>query len=252
MTRWFDFLKRAWQSRYAQGAVVLIGGSALTQLIPLLASPFIGRIFLPEDFGVYSVFLSVVNIIGGCACLKYELAAVSARDEKTAFGIVFLCVILSLAVSLLLFAVLLIWGKTHLIWAPLSTFFTSIFASANCLMLSLGRYKTATGAALVKSLVMYLFQIALGALGFGYSALIFGQALGYACGCAVMLAPYLRQIFFTALKRQKLTPKNFKAFPALPLAEACLRYSAQTLWFFLFLISTAKRFLADTAPLIKF
>ena len=41
----------------------MFSGSMLAQVIGLLAAPVLGRLYLPEDFGVYQLFLSLFSIL---------------------------------------------------------------------------------------------------------------------------------------------------------------------------------------------
>lgn len=56
----------------------LMGGSLGVQLLLLLATPLLTRLFTAADFGVLGVFLSLASIGGAVATLRYEMAIVVA------------------------------------------------------------------------------------------------------------------------------------------------------------------------------
>jgi O-antigen/teichoic acid export membrane protein len=70
-----------------------IGLSALTaagQLTFLLALPLLSRLYTPSDFGLFTVYLSMVNIGGAIVGLKFESAIYATRtrhEASLAFGL---------------------------------------------------------------------------------------------------------------------------------------------------------------------
>lgn len=71
-------------SRFVRGVLVLAGGTALGQLISLSASPIITRLYSPEDFGVLSIYSSVISIGAVIVALRYELAIPLPEDDQIA------------------------------------------------------------------------------------------------------------------------------------------------------------------------
>jgi len=59
----------------------LMGGSLGVQLLLLLATPILTRLFTAADFGVLGVFLSLASIGGAVATLRYEMAIVVAPSR---------------------------------------------------------------------------------------------------------------------------------------------------------------------------
>jgi O-antigen/teichoic acid export membrane protein len=70
-----------------------MGLSALTaagQLTFLLALPLLSRLYTPSDFGLFTVYLSIVNIGGAIVGLKFESAIYATRtrhEASLAFGL---------------------------------------------------------------------------------------------------------------------------------------------------------------------
>lgn len=61
---------------------MIAGGTTLAQLVNILATPVISRIYSPEDFGVAAVFMSVVSILSVISALRYELAIPLPKTER--------------------------------------------------------------------------------------------------------------------------------------------------------------------------
>lgn len=78
----------------------MMGGAGAAQLISLLASPILTRLYSPEDYGVFSLASAMLAVISVVLCLRYELAIVLPRSGRQAARVVALCAILCVAVSL--------------------------------------------------------------------------------------------------------------------------------------------------------
>jgi len=85
----------------------LMSGTLVAQGIMLGFMPLLTRIYTPEEFGVYSLFFSVVSILGLVSSLKYDQAIMLPKSEKNAQALVFLAIAITLlvvcVVSLFLF-----------------------------------------------------------------------------------------------------------------------------------------------------
>lgn len=62
----------------------LVGGSAIAQAIPLLLSPFLTRLFGPEEYGLLAIVSSVAALISVVAAGRYDLALIEPRDNASA------------------------------------------------------------------------------------------------------------------------------------------------------------------------
>src|SRR5690606_30650583 len=62
----------------------LLSGTAFGQLIPILISPILTRLYTPEEIGTYSIFFATSNILAIVATGRLEFAILipKARDES--------------------------------------------------------------------------------------------------------------------------------------------------------------------------
>ena len=60
----------------------LIGGTAIAQAILFLFTPIIAKFYTPDEFGLYELFISVVNTIGVVTTLQYDKALLIPIDKK--------------------------------------------------------------------------------------------------------------------------------------------------------------------------
>ena len=70
---------------FARSASVLVGGTAIAQLLMILILPVLTRLYTPEDFSALAVYVAILAIISAAACLRLEIAIpLPHRDEDAA------------------------------------------------------------------------------------------------------------------------------------------------------------------------
>jgi len=99
------------KSELLKNTSILITGTVIAQLIPILLQPLLRRTFSPDVFGVYSVYASLVGILSVLASMKYELAIILPRNDKTAANLLFLSIISNVIFSLLIFTIIAFFYK---------------------------------------------------------------------------------------------------------------------------------------------
>ncbi len=87
---------------FTRNVLTLMGGTAIAQAIPLLASPVLTRLYSPEQFGALALLLAIANplslLVGG----RYELTVVLPREDDRAQALARLGLLLAAVVSVLL------------------------------------------------------------------------------------------------------------------------------------------------------
>lgn len=84
---------KLFKSKFAKNIALVAGGTAFAQLIGVVFSPIITRIYLPEEYGVLTVYASVLAIISISASLDYQLAIPIADDDEKAINLLALSTI---------------------------------------------------------------------------------------------------------------------------------------------------------------
>ena len=65
----------------------LASGTALAQIINIACLPILARIYSPNDFGTFAIFLACVAILTSVSTLKYEYAILDlTRYVTSVFG----------------------------------------------------------------------------------------------------------------------------------------------------------------------
>lgn len=90
-----------------KNAVTLISGTGFAQVLLLVISPILTRLYTPEAFGTYTIYISILAVVGVISCLRYELAIVLPARDKNAANVlvisIFICIFLSI-ISLFIIA----------------------------------------------------------------------------------------------------------------------------------------------------
>ncbi len=99
------------KSEILQNASILVSGTILAQAIPILLQPFLRRYFSPHDFGVYSVYSSLIGILLVISSFRYEQAIVLPKRNRDASVLVTSSILFSLVFSFLLFIAIILFRK---------------------------------------------------------------------------------------------------------------------------------------------
>lgn len=83
-----------------RNSTVLILGTVVAQLIPILLQPFLRRYFTPESFGAFSVYSSLLGILLVVSSFKYEQAIVLPSKDKDAENVVALSLFIVVAIGI--------------------------------------------------------------------------------------------------------------------------------------------------------
>ena len=92
-----------YQSKFFNDFLTLFKGSFFAQLIPLIISPVVARIYTPVQFGLLALFVSITTIIGSVINGRYEQAIMIVDTKEDMDALAFLSLIVSFLFSLLLF-----------------------------------------------------------------------------------------------------------------------------------------------------
>jgi len=95
----------------AQGVLKLIGGATFAQLLMVLASPVLSRLYSPTEMGIYSVLSAILAVVSIIASFRYELAIPlpKADDEASAVAVLSSCVVM--ATAFFTTVTVALWGR---------------------------------------------------------------------------------------------------------------------------------------------
>ena len=88
-------------TNFTADALQIAGGTFFIQVLLFMTSPIITRLYGPEAYGVYALFLSVTSIFGIVACLQYEDSIMLPESVDEAASLFNLCIVLALVFSII-------------------------------------------------------------------------------------------------------------------------------------------------------
>ncbi|MGM8216551.1 lipopolysaccharide biosynthesis protein [Bacillaceae bacterium W0354] len=97
MKRFYNKIKN---NIFLKNVLILISGTGLSQLIILITSPILTRIYTPEEFGILAAYLSIVTLLVTISSFSYEKTIILPKNDHNGFGLValsfiFLCLMSS-------------------------------------------------------------------------------------------------------------------------------------------------------------
>ena len=89
-------------SEFFRNLLTLMTGSGLAAFITVISAPLVTRLYTPEDFGVFALFISITSVVGAIACFRYDVAIVLPRYNYQAVQLASLSIALCVFVSLVM------------------------------------------------------------------------------------------------------------------------------------------------------
>ena len=186
----------------------MVAGTGISQLILILASPILTRLYDPQALGALGLFMSFVAIITICSGLRDELAIVLPNRDSEANEILQLTLFFNVLISIASIIIFLIYGmisaelelNNSLGWyiylIPFSIFLSSAYQSLSFWMNRKNKFSIISLSKIIQSCVVVIFQILLGYILIGgFQGLIMGSLFG-------QFTAFL--LFFLNLEKQTL------------------------------------------------
>ena len=173
-------------------AATMVSGNILAQIIALAAYFVLTRIYSPDDYGLFNIFYSYIEVLIIASTCKYELAIVVADDEREAAAMSRFALRLNTLVSCALLGVVLVLWLCHALpgnfsqlgWMvlliPPMVFFCGTSRIYSFLYNRFHRYRQIALSENVNAGSGALLKIVLGLLGMAPSGLPVGTVLGQA------------------------------------------------------------------------
>lgn len=182
---------------FAANVAVLTGGASLGHCFTVAAAPLMTRLYLPHDIGNLGLFTEFLAVIGVATSLQYDVAIVSASDEREAAHLATLSMLLALPMSIaggLLFYVMIHLSLVGFgvlpayaagLMAP-TILFTGLFSVLRYWSLRDEKFGIVSHAVIFQNGGRSLLQVALGAVGLHSFGLLLGEVIGRGIGMSRM------------------------------------------------------------------
>jgi O-antigen/teichoic acid export membrane protein len=188
---------------FRRDAMTLASGTAIAQVIPIVFSPILTRLYIPRDFGKFALYMAAVSVMSIVVTCRYEVSIMLPKriDEKiNNLGLsVALSIIISTLALLLWFVysqILAIYKQKPPDWlflVPLVSLFVGVYQSLNYWLISTRCFKRLSLNKVIFYSFMIAFQIGMGLLNVGYLGLIYGHIMGQALVTGLLVCYVLRE-----------------------------------------------------------
>ena len=214
---------------FAQDVITLTTAPLISQIVGLLLTPIVTRMYGPEMYGLYNIFGSVVILVAVLATMGYHGAIILPKEDETAQDILLVCTISVLAVSVLSFILVLTCNEmianrlnapelSKYLWLmPFFVFSHGMYQTLRYWKTRLRRFDNLAISRVSEILMRKTVQIPAGILGFASTgSLLFADVLANVIKNIILLKNvrlkrgYLKSKYFS---RIWIVAKRYRKFP---------------------------------------
>lgn len=211
---------------------LIAGGTALAQVLSIIFSPIITRIYPPEQYGILTAYSAVLGLLAISASFDYQKAIPIAEDENEAINLFALSLCFLLLVAIVLSLLLAIFSNSFLdlldskvlssykYLIPIGVLFTGTYNIALQWGFRDRNYKVITRTKISQSITSNATKVILGLIKSGPIGLILGVILGESAGITSLVSPIIKkknlkaEMNFQRLKQVLIKYKNFPLYSA--------------------------------------
>lgn len=220
-------------SELGRNILTLLKGNIFAQALPILCMPLLTRLYTPESFGVFTLYLSIVLSFTSIVGLRYEYGILLPKKNLIAWHLLILAAKITLIISVVIGIIFisisvqiadLLQSSALTPWLALVGFNILIIGMTQLLTFWFNRnkqYKLITNQRMLQSTSSNGTQIILG-LGFNFG--VSGLILGNLFGQLITLVYSVKRIFPSEYNHQskpkKIEKKLLNHFKRLPLYNA--------------------------------
>lgn len=178
------------KSEFTRNVLTLLTGTSIAQAIPIAVSPILTRIYTPENFGVFALYMSIVSILSVIVTGRYQLAIMLPKKDEEAMNLAVLSLTISMILSSVIFVCVLLFNaqitsllgnpeiSNWLYLLPLSLMISSIYTSLDYWVNRKKRYKQIATVRVFQSASTATTNVGMAFSGFGTGGLILSSILG--------------------------------------------------------------------------
>ena len=212
---------------FFRGVSILASGTAGAQMLIVLASPLLTRLYTPDDFGALAVYAGILSIITVFGCLRYEIAIPLPKYDTAAYNIMVVCSIILAFFTVIISIVMILWGGAlfellnvgaiqSFSWLiPVGLLFSGIYSILKYWAIRKKRFQDVTMTKFNQSVAMVMIQVVF--FKFGAVVLLLGQAVGKSAGIirlmkTISLRDAASSVRLSRLKNLAIRYRNFPLF----------------------------------------
>ena len=216
------------QSEYSKNVLTLMTGSTLSQAIPIAISPILTRIYTPEDFGLYAVYIAIITILGTIVSGRYELAIMLPKKDEDAINIFALGLVITICLTVLTTILVITFNdyivnlsnnqkmKYWLYIVPVSVFLMGCYNLLIYFNNRLKNFNKISNMFIFKASASAVVQLSLGCIKTGATGLISGQIFSQLMAdIHLSIIIFRNKILLSKINKPKMIEmaKRYRDFP---------------------------------------
>ncbi len=212
-------LNSIFKSEFVRNISVQVFGTGLAQLIPLLVMPILSRIYLEEDFAMYTSFMAVVGVASVALGGRYQHAIVLPKNDKDAFTLFGVSILLTIGYSIL-FLLLCVIGdalfseyfKSIYYYVPIYLLVFGLWQSTVSLSIRFKQFKINSFGKIIQAISNSSFSLFFGWVHISIG-LIFGKFIGVLLSSMFLLKKTNIKLINWNKQSLLVMAKKYKKFP---------------------------------------
>jgi O-antigen/teichoic acid export membrane protein len=217
------------RSEFTKNTLTLFTGASIAQVIPVLISPVLSRLFTPQDFGLLALYMSIAGILAVFATGRYEMAIILPKKNEDAINLFSISFFFLIVISLIILFMVIFFNKPlstlsgnkeisfYLYFLPLTVFSLGFYKTLLYWFNRNDRFKKVAISKVVTSSVNTFLSLLYGLFKKGSFGLIFSWIIGQISSMLYLLVIMLKENrhFFKYVKKPKMIAlaKRYKKFP---------------------------------------
>jgi len=162
------------ESSYKKNVLFLMSGRIIAQVVPILLTPLLTRIYSPEEFGIFSVYYTIISLVAMVSSGRYCLAIILPKKEESARSLVFLSWGLSFLTTVIFGIIMFLVGEkfftllnaeilnSYLVLMLINILFLGFSEAAYYYGLRKKAYKVLSINVIFQSMTVVVFRLVLG------------------------------------------------------------------------------------------
>lgn len=187
-------LKELLSNRFFKSVLLVLSGTGFAQLLNILVSPVITRIYTPEEYGIYTVYTAILGFLSIIGPLRYDFAIPIAENDKKAINVLVLSLIVLTILAGIILLIFIFWGKQLLVLynaeilydyqllIPVGIFFVGLYSIFSNWAFRKRAYYLISKTKVHQSIFSNGVKIASGLAYLGPIGLIIGHIIGASAG----------------------------------------------------------------------
>lgn len=185
---------------FSRSTLTMMTGTGIAQIIAVIVTPVLSRIYSPADLGVFNLYQSIVLVLAIVVSARYEQTIVLPKEDKDAVNLTALSLLIVVVISLLLLIPALGFRKETatflknenivpwLIWIPVSALLIGVSQTLNNYFIRRKDFRHTRKSPIAQSISKATVNIGMGLTNNMSGGLVWGYIAGQLASVIVLLS----------------------------------------------------------------